>query len=401
MVRKARLRSDAANNSVFLPMELIIEILSLLSVKAILRFKCVCKSWNTLTSDSNLVDKHLKVSSQKPHLTLTWYQNNAEFTKNVVPFPVHRLLKKPSATVASDDFHRMEIPSRFVGSCNGLLCFLSWKPREQPFKYLLHISNPATRTRSQIFEFIYGRNFHFTFGYDALTTTYKIVAFGTNENSEVKVFNLGDNNCWRNIQNFPVLPNNRLDHYDMFPCLNTGAHLYGTINWLALDKSITPIDQFVIVSLDLSTETYKQFLLPAALGFDHGPISQPSLRVLMDCLCFFHGSNRTEFILWKMKEYGVQESWTRLFKISYLNLAMKLPIRLPVKLRMHNIEYCLHYPLACLYVNGDIVIFACECCKKSFIYNLKDKTVVKIKSRNTIYWFFESKDYVESLVSVH
>ncbi|WJX20912.1 soyasapogenol B glucuronide galactosyltransferase [Trifolium repens] len=359
MVRKQRRRSDAENNSVFLPMELIAEILSMLSVKAIVRFRCVCKSWNNLTYDSSFVDKHLKSSSRNPHLTLSWYQNNAKYM-NVVPFPVHRLLKKPSATVPSDDFHRMESPSRLVGSCNGLLCFVSLKLTEEPFKYLLHISNPATRTRSQSFEFTFGYDFRFAFGYDASTKTYKVVAFRFKENSEVKVFNLGDN-CWRNIQNFP----GDLDHYFTEPRLNKGVHFCGTINWLALDKSITHTDQLVIVSLDLSTETYKQFMLP--LGFN------------------------------EMKEYGVRESWTQLFKISYQNLAMQIRILLPKKLPMDKIDR-----LVCLYVNGDIVIFASRCWEKSFIYNLKDKTVVKIiKSRNTIYWFYDSKDYVESLVSVY
>ncbi|PNX72406.1 F-box protein [Trifolium pratense] len=351
MARKRRRgSSDAANNSLFLPMELITEILSMLNVKAIVRFKCVSKSWNTLTSDSNFVDKHLKASSRNPHLTICWHIR-VNSKKNVVPIPVHRLLKKLSATISSDDFHRMENPSRLVGSCNGLLCFLSWKPGEQPFKYLLHVSNPATRTISQIFEFIYGNDFRFTFGYDASTTTYKIVAFRTKENSnEVKVFNLGGNNCWRNIQNFPIVPRNRwdLDRCYKFPIFNYGVHLNGTINWLAPDKSMITI---VIVSLDLSTETYKQFRLPS-LGFYHVPISKPDLRVLMDSLCFCHDSNRThEFILWKMNEYGVRESWTQLFKISYQNLAMQLPMKLP----MHNIDYGLHYQLECLYVNGDII----------------------------------------------
>ncbi|MCI07216.1 ubiquitin [Trifolium medium] len=61
MVRKRSRRSNAANNSVFLPTELIIEILSRLSVKDIVRFKCVSKSWETITSDSNFVDKYLKM----------------------------------------------------------------------------------------------------------------------------------------------------------------------------------------------------------------------------------------------------------------------------------------------------------------------------------------------------
>ncbi|XP_045797808.1 F-box protein CPR1-like [Trifolium pratense] len=271
------------------------------------------------------------------------------------------------------------------------------------FEYWLHFSNPATRTtRSEKFEDTFGHhNCRFTFGYDASTKTYKVVAFRAEKNngsSDVKVFNLGDN-CWRNIQNFPVAPNNSLDHYYTLDSLNNGVHFYGTINWLALDKSITHIKKFVILSLDLSTETYKQFLLP--LGFDEVPFSQLVLRVLMDCLCFSHDSNNTEFILWKMKEYGVQESWTQVFKISYQNLAMQLPIRLLVEPPMLNIRYGHRYQLMCLYINADIVIFASKHCKKSFIYNLKDKTVVKIKSRYTIRWFHDSKDYVESLVSVH
>jgi hypothetical protein len=43
--------------------------------------------------------------------------------------------------------------------------------------------------------------------------------------------------------------------------------------------------QFQIVSLDLSIETYKQFLLPS--DFNYAPsFQQPELRVLMDNLFF-------------------------------------------------------------------------------------------------------------------
>jgi hypothetical protein len=93
-----------------------------------------------------------------------------------------------------------------------------------------------------------------------------------------------------------------------------------------------------------------------------------------------------------MNEYGVQESWTQLFKISYQHLAMQIGILLP----MDTIDQ-----LVCLYVNGDIVVFASTRWKPSFIYNLKDKTVVKIKSKITTHWLSDTKDYVESLVSVH
>jgi F-box interacting protein len=114
----------------------------------------------------------------------------------------------------------------------------------------------------------------FTFGYDASTRTYKVVAVKRKKyfsrQTKVKVFNLSDC-CWRYIKSFPVVP-----------LKDDGEHLSGTVNWLAEDKS----EELVIVLLDLSTETYKQFLLPP--GFDDVLFVQPILRVLMDCLCFSH-----------------------------------------------------------------------------------------------------------------
>jgi hypothetical protein len=85
-----------------------------------------------------------------------------------------------------------------------------------------------------------------------------------------------------------------------------------------------------------------------------------------------------------MKEYGVQESWTQLFKISDQNLQVQ------------------HYgfPLVCLYVYGDMAIFADKVSKQACIYNLKDKTVQRTKNSNCIRLFEKEEDYVESLVSV-
>jgi len=60
------------------------------------------------------------------------------------------------------------------------------------------------------------------------------------------------------------------------------------------------------------------------------------------------------------------------------------------------------YELVCLYVNGDMAILANGFRKRAFIYNVKDRTVERIDTRkNSIHWFGEAKDYVESLVSLH
>ena len=396
--KKLRL-DDLCKQTLFLPDELIAEILSHLSVKNILKFKCLSKSWNTFISDPTFVQMHLKKSSQNSHLMAFFWDGFGRV--NVKPVPVHLLLKNPSINVDSNDLYRLSSHCMVVGSCNGLLCLLFHSEITSPIvtylKTWFRFWNPATRIRSEILGLLrYSTphydigmltllcRFKFTFGYESLSKTYKVVAFRVKKNEgEVKVFSQG-NNSWRNIQSFPVLPLNLLpSRRRRGPCcLNDGVHFRGTINWLAMyNQPIIRVEQFVIVSLDLSTESYKQLLPPP--GFNEVPFFQPVLRVLMDSLCFSYNSKKTEFVLWHMKEHRVQESWAQLLKISYQNL------------HIHNINDT--FELVCLYVKGDVVIFAKENSNQIFIYNLKDKTVKR--SVNRIRWY-RSMDYAESLVSV-
>jgi hypothetical protein len=137
----------------------------------------------------------------------------------------------------------------------------------------------------------------------------------------------------------------------------------------------------VILSLDLSTETYTQLLPPP--GFDNVlEYHLPKIVVLMDCLCFCHDFEKTHFVIWQMKDFGVQESWIRLFKISNEKF-FKWPSLLPLYLSE----------------NGDTLILA-NGDKEAFIYNHRDKTIEKIGISNHILWS-QAKDYVESLVSIH
>ncbi|XP_004492391.1 F-box/kelch-repeat protein At3g23880-like [Cicer arietinum] len=397
---------------VFIPDNLIAEILSFLNVKSILQFKCVNKSWNTLISDPTFIQMHLKKSPQNPHLAIFW--NHLDHYK-VVPFPFHRLLQNPSIKLDTDNLYPLNDFSQFklVGSCNGLLCLFFSKTKYFPNEtttYWFRFWNPSTRITSEMLglcdytvddDRIYGfKYFNFVFGYVESTKTYKVVAFRVEYDekdnkasgkSEVKVFSF-DHNCWKNIQSFPVIPLNLLGICNHRR--SAGVHLSGTVNWLALRDHlypsyayslITSVQQFVIVSLDLSTEKYTQFLLP--LGFDEVPFIPPILSVLRDCLCFSYDSNKTEFVLWQMKEYGVHESWTPLLSISYRNIKTNY---------IHD-----DFQMTCLYMNDDKAVFAFGDRHWAVIYNMRDKImeVVEVVNKD-IDWFSGAKDFVESLVSV-
>jgi len=120
--------------------------------------------------------------------------------------------------------------------------------------------------------------FKFGFGCDNSTDTYKAVMVRFNTDGDnggevrntVKVFTLGDN-IWKQIESFPVEVvfhhrcvldecRGRLDEY-------AGVYLSNSISWLISHRykchwNNIIIEQFVIISLDLASETYTQLLLP-------------------------------------------------------------------------------------------------------------------------------------------
>ncbi|MCH85619.1 F-box family protein [Trifolium medium] len=303
-----------------------------------MQLKCVCKSWKTLISnDSTLVKLHLKRSTAKRVALFSFrYKGSRKYKGSQI----------------------------WLYLCNPATKTLSNK--------IVFISKPHTYDRSFGSRFRHG--WKFPFGYDNSTDTYKIVAFCL-WTKEVRVFNFGDN-VWRNIQSFPIVP---VD-CGGFPSDEQGPH-----------PGINNGGCFVIISLDLSTETYLQLLPP--WDFDKLPCLQPTLVVLMDCLClsFSHGFDGTDFIIWQMKEFGVQESWIQFLKISYQNLR---------SLMSYDYQSLL-FPV-CLSENGDntLILVWGTSNEEAILCSLRDNSVKKSrKFTNEIRWYL-AKDYVESLVSI-
>jgi len=323
-----------------LPKELIMEIFSLLPVKPLMRFRCVNKFFKTLISDPHFIQMHRNKSKRNPK-SIDWC---------VVDFPISRLLEISSATIhyyPYYDLNKDYSTWRVVGSCNGLLC-LTYDHR----RWVLW--NPANMTKSSEFFTPYlVDHFLYSFGYDNSTGTYKVVAFSNNMQPGFQismVLSIGDNS-WRNIQCF----------YHKFASRhNNGVYVSGTITWLALRNS----NSVTIVSLDLSTETYTRLILPQ--GFNKVPCSLPKLVVLMDCLCFCHDLEQNHFVIWQMKDFGVQESWIQLFKISYRSFSSCYKYG-----GMWSMFPWLNLVPLGLSKNGNILILAnCEDLK-AFIYNCR------------------------------
>jgi len=174
---------------------------------------------------------------------------------------------------------------------------------------------------------------------------------------------------------------------------NEGVYLSGTIYWFSIQNKLSfsyyhkdfTVEQFVFISLDLDIETYKHLLGPP--GVDEVPDIEPTIAVLMDCLCFSHILKRTHFVIWQMTEFGVEQSWTQFVKISFQN------IQVEDKFRDGRYHPFFMFP-SCLSENGDTLMLVSYCGDKEILYYLRDNRAEQA-SGNKIIWSF-SKDYVES-----
>ncbi|XP_058756186.1 F-box/kelch-repeat protein At3g23880-like [Vicia villosa] len=370
---KQRRETIASLPPATLPNELITEVLSFLKVKSLMRLKCVSKSWNSFISDPFFVKLHLNNSSRNQNmiLFLATFVTTCRISLHNPFIILRNLLENPSVNLVSKDFKLMFMGWRchIIGTCNGLTCFVN-SPDEvnSPLETEFYLRNPSIRWLSQkLASFLHSHQdlnslFKFSFGYDNLIDKYKMVAFRPNE---VRVLTLNDN-VWRNIQSFPTYRYEYLRDHE-----NAGVYLNNSLNWFAL-RDIHPyyhyrytdlsVQQFVIISLDLGVETYRQFQFPR--GFDQVPVVAPIVCQLRECLCFSHYSMECNFIIWQMKEFAVEDSWRKLLKFDYQNILDSDSYRVVNLLPLHFFE------------NGDMLMLARDL-KQLICYNLKENRVVR------------------------
>ncbi|XP_057440730.1 F-box/kelch-repeat protein At3g23880-like [Lotus japonicus] len=342
--------------------ELIWEILSLLPVKSLVRFRCVCKSWKLTISNPQFMKLHLRRSSAKaaadfadsqvvvmtkrdhiahsPLLSKFHIVHDETFTADE-PWPVHALrepFNQPHVSIcyapslfSSQNNDKLKGHCRLIGACNGLVSVINegYNSAESATKLSCCNLNPATKLRSQVsptLSLCY-KQFHslihsvfriFGFGYDPLNDTYKVVVVFYHRNhlehcmqSVANVYNMGDG-CWRRIQSFPDFTR---EHWGRGTAPDqNGVYLNGTINWV-LRLNIA----YDIISLDLGSEVCSRLSLPCfpppgpKCVYDLPPI----LGVLKDSLCVLHNNNDKTFVIWKMNEFGAHESWTPLFNFDF------------------------------------------------------------------------------------
>ncbi|KAK6930062.1 F-box domain [Dillenia turbinata] len=291
--------------STTLPEELIIEILSRLPAKSVLRFRCVCKSWKSLFSEPEFVQKHLHMSNSNTHFkNHKVILNCADYQFLLKSCCLYNVLNEPSewAFPLEYSLKGTDYSIVVVGSCNGLVCIVF----EQIMAY---IWNPSIRESKRLPDLGLEPEFRsistYGFGFDHSHDDYKVVSVfstveGFKRKTEVTVYSLRSNS-WKRIEDFPC----------GFPTNETGKFLSGQLHFVAFDN-VDLASPLLIVSLDLASEAYNVVPLPV---YDRD--LELSLGVLGEHLCAICNYHSSHADIWLMKEYNWSDSWIKLMTVEF------------------------------------------------------------------------------------
>ncbi|KAK4269478.1 hypothetical protein QN277_022632 [Acacia crassicarpa] len=248
--------------TLFLPQEIITNILKFLPVKSLIKFQCVCKHWKNLIKTPFFIAMHLHHSTQlRPHLLL--HRHYTSFGLQLYFLDYKRQIVKVSNLPVVDD------KVLIVGSSHGLLCLqigsIYSDFSSSPRSYLLW--NPVFREVRHVpftfpnFDRDGPRVFGFGFGFSPIVNDYKIVI--------VTLYQAMDHD----LQNHPVVYSLRMGSWKQVKVgilrglvLNNavGFTMNGSIFWLGYKQ-----DCAVMISFDIAMEEFALMPMPSTVGQDH------------------------------------------------------------------------------------------------------------------------------------
>ncbi|MFS7894863.1 putative F-box domain, galactose oxidase/kelch, beta-propeller, F-box associated interaction [Helianthus anomalus] len=298
-----------------IPFEIQSEIMNMLPIKSLLRFRSICKQWKSLIDSSDFIAHH-NSSQQQRHLLVSYYDN--DYKQKYVSivddhtFPQQKVFLTVPVSVKEmleyDDY-------RIISSCHGLVCLYC------DITHMAVIWNISIRKsvavfvpRSDIYETTLG------FGVCRETNDPKIVKIRyLNEwsrfdkvtciPSQVEVFTLSTG-VWRS----PYGTNLPRKSFYYFP--SDKVVVDGVLYWLATIRNNMNDGFKLIVSFDMTSEEFREITLPDDLSqTSRHRISMSYLgNSLVVCGYAKHAIYR-DLSVWIMGG-GVSNSFTKLFTIT-------------------------------------------------------------------------------------
>lgn len=335
----------------YLPNEVLVDILVRVPVKSLLRFRCVSKQWNSLISSPAFINTHLNRAlfqqtngddKSNQDLLLFRYYYSIDYVmeddhgmhisvndKREERFSLHM----DDESFPHNPYLKLDFPYRcrgwykdyfqIVASVNGIVCLVD------PNRCILW--NPSVNRVMELpFAFQYPDRsvmHRLGFGCDRITNDYKLVRlvyFGTRDHlvvpPVVEIFTLSTNS-WRQIAS-PGPMYIAVQHSS-----SSQAFASGAFHWIARTPPEEGTFCNLILAFDMANEVFNELPLPSCLAAKTD--LNMTIAVLNGSLSLVPRNNgRVEDesysdSVWIMKEYGMAETWTKLFSIDIQGQAIR------------------------------------------------------------------------------
>ncbi|KAF3431844.1 hypothetical protein FNV43_RR26580 [Rhamnella rubrinervis] len=297
-----------------IPRELVNQILLRLSVNDLLRFKSVCKSWCSLISSASFIADHVEFNKKNHNHILAKFKDKISNDYNISilnhetlqVLDTHHDLPHIQNIEAGD----MEI----VGSCNGVVCLC--------YSYSISVIilwNPATGDTKIVprsMGFPITTSCRIGFGFDAGNNDYKVVRireFYDPSCIKIEIYSL-KTDSWRLVTSSDQYVNFHFNRSEV----SWDANINGMYSWLAVKIREGRHQEKTMISFNMNNDA----LISTPL-----PISGINLTFSMNYLIAIDGSLAfmdDEYCIWVLGEYGVKESWTKLFTVPSLKVERPL-----------------------------------------------------------------------------
>ncbi|KAF5181528.1 F-box protein cpr1 [Thalictrum thalictroides] len=387
-----------------MPEDVIFNILLWLPVVSLLRFKSVCKSWCSLIGSSTFITQHLH------HRTILASKDNDQ----IIAFDpeqstVHSCTSSSFSLLSGDKFELCEILDlpvpyesggclpNIIASCNGIICLcmerniiMLWNPAIKQYKVLPQSAVPLLERDNN-------NGIYHGFGFDAENNHYKVVRVVVQDPHDLQpkcraeVYNLS-NDTWRSID--AAFSCNYLDFDPKVPYQN------GIYFWLgSLYTNIKPNVPFnSILTFDFTSEVFGNLSLPEVYSWQRCLLQLSILRGNIACIHWNGQSSEMDdwhFKIWVLTEYGVQESWTKLYTIRLTYQAWVCSRGFSKNGKLFVLledKKCLCAPLECI-CNNKIKVALCDC-------HTHEVSFLPIQMREDFLNHLEVVMHNESLVSI-
>ncbi|PIA63635.1 hypothetical protein AQUCO_00201166v1 [Aquilegia coerulea] len=290
-----------------LPNEIIFEILSRLPAKSLLQFRCVSKLWCNEISEFDFIKMHLNQSIERDNCNLFLASTPNVRLDNLLRMPLFLHIETNLYCIQGNVFTEaikfQDISSfgfpllKLVGSCQGLVCLIGRKE--------LYFLNPSTREYKMVqFDKVFdiGSSNAYGFSYDLVNDDYLFVQIVYKNEDKANEF--GDYDI--EINTYSISGHSGFMTGDIPRILNRkdpAVFLNGGLHW------ITDTVSRKIIALDIGEKVVREFLRPMEVDLnDH-----ISVGVLGGQLCMMNNFYDSDVKIWIMKNYGVSDSWSKLY----------------------------------------------------------------------------------------